>query len=143
MLRDSNDDDHSAPSDAKFWEAIRYIVVADITMSTDNVLAIAGASKGHFGLILFGLALSIPFIVFSSNLLSMLMDKYPWTIWVGAGILGKVGGEMMMTDPIVVQYLHPTHVMSYALQAVLALTLILLGRSWASKKEVASKATAS
>ena len=51
----------AAPSPKRFWEAIWYIVVADVTMSTDNILAIAGASKGNFGLILFGLAVSIPF----------------------------------------------------------------------------------
>lgn len=141
VLRESGDDEHKGPAEARFWEAIRYIVVADITMSTDNVLAIAGASKGHFGLIMFGLALSIPFIVFSSNLLSRLMDKYPWSIWVGAGILGKVGGEMMMTDPVVVKYLNPSHLASYALQAVLTLGLILLGRMWA-KKELAVEAAA-
>jgi len=140
VLRESGDPDHQAPTEARFWEAIRYIVVADITMSTDNVLAIAGASHGNFGLILFGLALSIPFIVFSSNLLSRLMDKYPWTIWVGAGILGKVGGEMMMTDPVVVKHLHPSHFTSYALQAVLTLGLILVGRMWTARKEAAVQA---
>src|SRR5260370_2140516 len=72
----------------RFWQGIRYIVVADLTMSTDNVLAIAGASKGNFWLIAFGLAVSIPFIVLSSNLLSKLMDRFPALIYLGAGILG-------------------------------------------------------
>ena len=60
------------------------IVVADITMSVDNVLAVAGASKGNLFLLIFGLGLSIPFVVFTSSLLSMLMDKYPYIIYIGA-----------------------------------------------------------
>ena len=69
------------------------ILVADITMSLDNVLAVAGASKGNFALLVFGLALSIPLVVFTSNLLSKLMDRYPVIIYVGSAILGKVGGD--------------------------------------------------
>ena len=88
-------------------QAIWVIIIADITMSTDNVLAVAGASKGNLFLLLFGLALSIPFVVFTSNLLSMLMDKYPVIIYIGAAVLGRVGGEMMITDPFVVGLLAP------------------------------------
>jgi YjbE family integral membrane protein len=71
---------------ATFWQAIRVIVIADLIMSTDNILAVAGACKGNFFLLLFGLALSIPFVVFTSSLLSMLMDKYPIIVWIGAAV---------------------------------------------------------
>jgi YjbE family integral membrane protein len=87
------------------WQAIKIIVIADITMSLDNMLAVGGASHGNMFLLLFGLGLSIPFIVFTSNLLSMLMDKYPVIIYIGAAILGKVGGEMIITDPFTVRIL--------------------------------------
>ena len=80
-----------APAPKRFWQAIWYIVVADLTMSTDNILAIAGASNGHFGLIMFGLALSIPFVVFSSNLLANLMDRFPWTDLPGGRHPGEGG----------------------------------------------------
>ena len=69
-------------------------------MSIDNMLAVGGASHGNLFLLLFGLGLSIPLVVFTSNLLSMLMDKYPVIIYIGAAILGKVGGEMIITDPV-------------------------------------------
>ena len=78
--------------------AVWLILVADITMSVDNVLAVAAASKGSFALLLFGLGLSIPLVVFTSNVLSKLMDRYPIIVWVGAAILGKVAGEMIVTD---------------------------------------------
>lgn len=80
------------------WSAVWLILVADITMSVDNVLAVAAASKGSFALLVFGLGLSIPLVVFTSNLLSKLMDRYPIIVWVGAAILGKVAGEMIVTD---------------------------------------------
>ena len=75
------------------WQAMRLIVIADITMSTDNVLAVAGASHGNLFLLIFGLALSIPFVVFTSNLLAMLMDRYPIIIYLGAAVLGRVAGR--------------------------------------------------
>ena len=89
------------------WQAMWVIVVADITMSVDNVLAVAGASKGNLFLLIFGLGLSIPFVVFTSSLLSMLMDKYPYIIYIGAAILGKVGAEMIITDPVIVPHVQP------------------------------------
>jgi YjbE family integral membrane protein len=112
------------------FQVIKIIVIADITMSTDNMLAVAGASHGNLFLLLFGLGLSIPLIVFTSNLLSMLMDRYPVIIYLGAAILGKVGGEMIMTDPVVVNFLAPTHVFQYAVEATLAVGVIVVGKLW-------------
>lgn len=89
------------------WQAVWMIVVADITMSLDNVLAVAGASRGHFGLLLFGLALSIPLVVFASNLISRLMARFQIVVFIGAAILGKVGGEMILSDPVVAGVLQP------------------------------------
>ncbi len=83
------------------WQAVWMIIVADITMSLDNVLAVGGAAGGHNTLIIFGLALSIPLVVFGSNLISQLMSRYQIIVFLGAAILGKVAGEMMLTDPIV------------------------------------------
>ena len=128
VLLDASTPSDAAPAPARFWQAIWYILVADFTMSTDNVLAIAGASKGNFWLIAFGLALSIPLVVFSSNLLSSLMDRYPIVIYLGAGILGKVGGEMILTDPFLVRTLHPSNGVRYAVEAALVVLLIVAGR---------------
>jgi YjbE family integral membrane protein len=127
VLKDACDPPQAAPSPKRFWQAIWYIVVADLTMSTDNILAIAGASKGSFGLILFGLAVSIPFVVLSSNLLADLMDRYPWTIYLGAAILGRVGGEMMFGDPFVARVAHPADVVRYGSEAGLAVGLFVYG----------------
>ncbi len=129
VLRDASDPPDAAPSPKRFWQAIWYIALADLTMSTDNILAIAGASKGNVYLIVFGLALSIPFVVLSSNLLAEVMDRYPATVYLGAGILGKVGAEMALTDPAAIALLHPSNLMRYGAEAGLALGLMALG--WA------------
>ena len=102
LLRDNtgDDDEEGGKSATGIWSAVWLILVADITMSIDNVLAVAAASRGSLALLLFGLGLSIPLVVFTSNLLSKLMDRYPIIIWIGAAILGKVGGEMIVTDPL-------------------------------------------
>src|SRR4030065_842189 len=73
-------------------QAVKLIVIADIVMSLDNMLAVAGASKGNMFLLIFGLGFSIPLVVGTSALLSMLMDKYPIIITIGAAVLGKVAG---------------------------------------------------
>jgi YjbE family integral membrane protein len=128
VLIDASTPPDRTPAPKHFWQAIWYIVLADLTMSTDNVLAIAGASKGNFWLIAFGLAVSIPFIVLSSTLLSKLMDRFPVLLYLGAGILGKVGGDMILTDPIVERLWHPGDMVRYAVQAALVVAVIVVGR---------------
>jgi YjbE family integral membrane protein len=122
------------------WQAIKVIVIADITMSLDNMLAVGGASHGNLFLLIFGLGLSIPFIVYTSNLLSTLMDKYPVIIYIGAAILGKVGGEMIITDPVTVRLLpaslltpdllHPNRVLQYSIEVFFAVGVIVGGKFW-------------
>lgn len=111
-------------------QAVKLIVIADITMALDNMLAVGGASHGNLFLLLFGLGLSVPFVVFTSNLLSMLMDKYPIIVYIGAAILGRVGAEMIFTDPVIVRWLAPSHMLEYAMQALFAVGVIVVGKLW-------------
>jgi YjbE family integral membrane protein len=134
VMLDASGEPEAAHAPKHFWQAIWYIMIADLTMSIDNVLAIAGASKGDFRLIVFGLAVSIPFVVFSSNLLSRMMDRFPALIYVGSGLLAKVGGEMIMTDPFVIQTWHPTTLFRYCVEGVLVVAIIVTGRILCRKK---------
>ena len=111
-------------------QAVKIIVIADITMAIDNMLAVGGASHGNLFLLIFGLGLSVPLVVFTSNLLSILMDKYPIIIYIGAAVLGKVGGEMIITDPFTVNILNPGKFFVYATEAVFAVGVIMTGRLW-------------
>ena len=117
VFADTNAPQPGSKAPSRFAQAIWFIVVADITMSTDNILAVAGASHGNISLIVFGLCLSIPFVVMSSSLLSKLMDRYPWVMYLGAAILGKVGGEMIITDPFVRRTVHPSEIAIYIAEA--------------------------
>jgi YjbE family integral membrane protein len=135
---------------ASLLSAMWLILVADLTMSTDNVLAVAGASHGSLVLLTFGLVLSIPFVVFTSNLLSMLMDRYPLIIYLGSAVLGRVAGEMIFTDPAVVRWLNPSPWLGYAMEALFAVMVIVVGKLWlrrifhqAEKLEVAPAGKAS
>jgi YjbE family integral membrane protein len=128
VLVDASDPPDAAPAPRRFWQAIWFIVFADLTMSTDNILAIAGASGGHVGLIVFGLCVSIPFVVFSSNLLADLMDRYPALIYLGAAILGKVAGDMMLQDLFLTRYLHPSDGARYLVDALLIVAVLGAGR---------------
>ena len=112
MQQEGEGGDHKEAGNV--MQALWIIVVADISMSIDNMLAVAGACKGNIFLLLFGLALSIPLVVGGAGLLSMLMDRYPIIVWIGAAILGKVGGEMMITDPWVERLIHTTKTMEWA-----------------------------
>jgi predicted tellurium resistance membrane protein TerC len=96
-------------------------------MSTDNVLAIAGASKGNIWLIVFGLAVSIPFVVMSANLLAALLNRYPVMVYLGVAILAKVSGDMILGDPFTAGALHPGDSMRYAVDAALIAALLAAG----------------
>jgi YjbE family integral membrane protein len=115
------------------WHAIRLIVIADITMALDNMLAVGAASHGNLFLLIFGLGLSIPFIVLTSSLLSSLMERYPVIIYIGAALLGKIGAEMIITDPVVTGFLSPTKPILYGFEALFAAGVILIGRYWVKR----------
>ncbi|MHB8844796.1 MAG: TerC family protein [Nitrospirota bacterium] len=112
---------------ATLWHAVRLVVIADITMSLDNMLAVGAASKGSLSLLLLGLGLSIPFIVLTSSLLSSLMERFPVIIYAGAALLGKIGGEMIMTDPFVTGLLRPARPVVYLVEAACAAGVIAAG----------------
>jgi len=128
VLVDASDPPDAAPAPHRLLQTIWFIVLADLTMSVDNILAIAGAAHGHFPLVVFGLALSIPFVVFSSNLLADLMDRYPFAIYVGVAVLGKVGGDMVMSDRFITRAAHPTEAVRYVIDAILIAALVFGGR---------------
>lgn len=128
VLVDASEPPDSVPVPKRLVQAIWYIVIADLTMSTDNIVAIAGVSYADLRLMVFGLCLSIPFVVFSANLLAKLMDRYPVLIYLGSGILGQVGGDMILTDSFVVRRLHPTDAVRYVIEGVLVVALIVGGK---------------
>src|SRR5215468_667299 len=110
------------------WEAIWVIIVADIIMSLDNVLAVAAASHGDLALVIFGIGLSIPIVICGAGFLAKLMNRFQWIVWLGGGILGWMAGEMVVEDRNLHAWLEPlTGFLPWTLPAVLAAALISLG----------------
>jgi YjbE family integral membrane protein len=128
VLSDAHSNPDGPPPAGSLRQAIWLIVFADITMSIDNILAVAGAAKGSVALIVFGLCVSIPFVVFASNLIAALMDRYKVIVYLGVGILGQVGGEMMLTDPFVARTLHPSQSLLWGAEGAAVLVIFALGR---------------
>jgi YjbE family integral membrane protein len=116
------------------WQALKIIVIADLTMSLDNILGVGAASRGNVFLLIFGLTTSIPIMIFASNLLSMLMDKHPIILYLGAALLGKVGAEMIITDPVVTQFLTPSEFPMYSVEGAVAIGVIMAGKLWVRLK---------
>jgi YjbE family integral membrane protein len=92
------DDDPDIKASDNLWTAIKTILIADLVMSLDNVIAVAAAAGGHWGLLIIGLAISIPLVIFGATLLLKLMERWPVIITIGAGLLGFVAGEMAWED---------------------------------------------
>lgn len=92
---------------AHLWRAVIVVVVADIIMSFDNVVAIAAAARGDYTLLAIGLAISIPLLIAGAALIAALLDRYPILVWLGAALLGWVAGETIATDTAVVSRLAP------------------------------------
>jgi len=135
LLSEGADEECKERECGSIWQAVWIIVVADMSMGIDNMLAVGAASHGNLFLLLFGLVLSIPFVVFMSNILAMLMNKYPIILWLGAGILGKVGGEMMITDPWVRGLLNPPKWVEYAVMAFFVVFVCGLSKWIANRRK--------
>jgi len=94
-------EENGVDAGSNLWEAVRIIIVADVVMSLDNVVALVAVSGGNFPLLVFGLALTIPLIVFGSTILSAIMDRLPWLAYAGAGLLAFVAVELFFADRLV------------------------------------------
>jgi YjbE family integral membrane protein len=137
MAEDQDGHGDVAGSD-KLWSAVKTVIVADFVMSLDNVIAIAGAAEGaapdqQLPLVIFGLLVSIPIIVWGSQLVIKLMDHYPIIITLGGMLLGWIAGTMAVSDPALGDYAPPApSAAKYAAGAAGALLVLAWGK-WASK----------
>lgn len=123
------------------WQAIRTIVIADAVMSLDNVVAIAAAAHGSLLLLILGLLISIPLIIYGSTLILGMVDKYPIIVQAGAALLGWIAGHIMLSDPVVVKYLGvaPTWV-DYATRVGCALAVLLVAKLILQRRAARPKA---
>jgi YjbE family integral membrane protein len=101
LLVPEQEDEDSVQAAAHLWAAIQIVVIADIVMSLDNVIAVAAAANGSVPLLILGLAISIPLIVAGAALIMALLNKLPILVWAGAALLGWIAGDVIATDPAI------------------------------------------
>jgi len=105
LVRPNQEEHKEVEAKATFWGAMATIVWADAVMGLDNALAIAGAAGGNWYLIIFGLLLSVPIILFGSTIVARIMERYPKTIWIGGGVLVIVALQMIWNEPLLQEYI--------------------------------------
>ena len=140
LLQPEGGDDHNISSSDKLWGAVKTVIIADLVMSVDNVLAIAGAAQGahqdhQLALVIFGLVVSIPIIIGGSQLVLKLMQRFPSIITLGAMLLGWIAGQMAYTDPAIKAYLPASAVWAYATAVFGALLVLVVGKALEARKK--------
>ena len=125
LLADQEDDSHGGPVVSSFWGAMKTIVVADALMGVDNVLGVAGAAHGSFDLVVIGLLISVPIVVFGSTLVLKLVQRFPVIIQLGAAVLAFTAAKMIVNEPLLdAAFDSPEPLNTAARWATYALTVI-------------------
>jgi YjbE family integral membrane protein len=146
LLQPEDEGDHSVNSSDKLWAAVKTVIIADLVMSVDNVLAIAGAAQGahqqhQLPLVIFGLLVSIPIIVGGSQLVLKLMERFPVVITLGAMLLGWIAGQMAYSDPAIKPYLPAGPFWAYGAAAAGALLVLVTGKLMQARQKPADAGT--
>ena len=130
LLSEEDDDENEseAEANASMMAAIRTILVADLVMSLDNVIAVAAAAGGSLTLLILGLAISIPFVIFGATLMVKLMERFPIIVVAGAGLIGWVAGETIASDATLAPWASANHWLHYAAAAAGALMVVGAGK---------------
>jgi len=122
-------DHKGVASRANLWGAVRTIVIADAVMSLDNVIAIAAAAKDSITLLVTGLCISMPLVIFGSALILEILNRVPVLIWAGGALLGYIAGEVMVSDPAIADWIEP--VPQLAIVAPIAGAVLTVAAAWA------------
>ena len=140
LVPEDGGDGHGKATNAGLGAAIKTILIADLVMSLDNVIAVAAAAKGNTPLLVIGLGISIPLIIFGSTLLLKVMERFPIIITLGAALLGFLAGEMLLTDPAVTQrFGEMSHTVINTAGAFGAALVVVLG-TWLQRRARVKKA---
>ena len=126
------------PSATTFWGAMKTIVIADALMGVDNVLGVAGAAKGSIDLVVIGLLISVPIVVFGSTLVLKLVERFPVIMYLGAGVLAYTAAHMIVSEPLLDEVFDPNVAIRVATHAVLIVGVLAAGW-WATHRAASSR----
>jgi len=135
LLANEEESDSDGKEHANLMSAVRTILIADVVMSLDNVIGVAAAAKGDQALLIIGLAISIPLVVFGSSMMIKLMERYPSIITLGAALIGWVGGETIASDVLLKEFVADNTWFHYACSAAGTAIVILWGRQMNTKSQ--------
>jgi len=133
LLSEDGDEDEGEVEKASLFAAIRTILIADIVMSLDNVIAVAAAAKGNMTLLILGLAISIPMVIFGSAIMIKLMTRFPIIVTFGACLIGWVGGETIASDVALREFSAENPWLHYAAATAGALAVLAIGKFFQAK----------
>ena len=119
LLADNGEDEHAGPVAHTFWGAMKTIVVADALMGIDNVLGVAGAAHGSFDLVIIGLLISVPIVVWGSTMVLKLVERFPAITYVGAAVLAYTAAHMIISEPLLDEVYDPNLAIRVATYALL------------------------
>jgi YjbE family integral membrane protein len=142
LLIDTDGDGHGDEASATtFWGAMRTIVVADALMGIDNVLGVAGAAKGAFDLVVLGLLISIPIVIFGSTLVLKLVERFPVIIQIGAAVLAYTAAHMVINEPLLDEYLDGADYIHHAVRGAIYVGGIgaVLGLGWLTNRRIRAR----
>ena len=144
LIADQSGEHEHGVGASTFWGAMKTIVVADALMGIDNVLGVAGAAHGEFGLVVIGLVISIPIVVFGSTLVLKLVERYPSITYIGAAVLAYTAAKMIVAEPFLADIFGtreaPATALRYAVEA--ACIAVVLGAAWLAARKPASSRSA-
>ncbi len=141
LLAPSEGGDEHSPQASTFWGAMKTIVIADALMGVDNVLGVAGAAKGSFDLVVIGLLISVPIVVWGSTMVLKLVERFPIITYLGAGVLAYTAGHMIVSEPLLDDIYDPSLIGRLATYAVLIVGVLSAG--WWSTRRAEHRAEAS
>jgi YjbE family integral membrane protein len=139
-FNDDGGDEHGGSGATTFWGAMKTIVIADAVMGIDNVLGVAGAAHGSFDLVVIGLLVSIPIVVFGSTLVLKLVERFPSIMYIGAAVLAFTAGKMIVNEKVLAQFFKgpdASHLVAYWSVCVLAIVGVLAA-GWLRNRRVAA-----
>jgi YjbE family integral membrane protein len=136
LLGDEDEGEGEAKEYGTLMAAVRTILIADLVMSLDNVIAVAAAAKGSLTLLILGLAISIPLVIFGSTLMIKLMERFPIIVVLGAALIGWVGGETMVSDTILKDLVAANPWLHYAAAAAGAALVVGIGKALQARSRV-------
>ena len=137
LLKPADEGGHEIKQAAGFWGAMQTIVIADAAMGLDNVLAVAGAAHGSFLLVVLGLIISIPIVIWGSTLVLRLLERFPWIIQIGVAVLAWTAAKMMISEPLVKDFFAAQPIYEYAVYV--AVFAIVFGAGYlATRKHAAA-----